>query len=277
MAGSRVRWAPLAMAAAVGAIWILSIPAAVAQQDGAARSGIEAKKEALDGAFEARSEENDDSARVQKGIDQISDQTDELAAQYRTVLKQIDSIDIYNAQLNALIVSQEKELASLQEQLDRVEEVGRSVTPLMLRMINALEATVNLDIPFLLDERSERVAKLRLLMTRAAVTNSEKYRMIMEAYQTENEYGRTIEAYRSSLKRGDREVKVDFLRFGRIALVYQTLDGMESGVWNHNKKAWEPLDASYRTAIREGLRIARKQAAPDLIRLPFPVPPKGNG
>ncbi len=114
------------------------------------------------------------------------------------------------------------------------------------------------------------------MMTRAAVTNAEKYRVIMEAYQTENEYGRTIEAYRSTLQRGDREVMVDFLRFGRIALVYQTLDGMEAGVWNQVKKTWEPLDASYRTAIRQGLRIARKQAAPDLIRLPLPVPPAGE-
>ena len=151
-----------------------------------------------------------------------------------------------------------------------------SVTPLMLRMIDALEATVELDLPFLIDERTERVANLRRLMTRAAVSSAEKYRLIMEAYQTENEYGRTIEAYRSTLKRGDRDVKVDFLRFGRIALVYQTLDGMESGVWNQQKKTWDPLDASYRTAIRQGLRIARKQAAPDLIRLPLPVPEPGS-
>ena len=67
-----------------------------------------------------------------------------------------------------------------------------------------------------------------------------------------------------------------FLRFGRIALVYQTLDGMEAGVWNQTTKNWDPLDASYRTAIRQGLRIARKQAAPDLIRLPLPVPGRGE-
>jgi hypothetical protein len=143
----------------------------------------------------------------------------------------------------------------------------------MLRMIDALDATVALDLPYLIEERTRRIAELRKLMTRAAVTNAEKFRLIMEAYQTENEYGRTIEAYRSTLKRGDRDIKVDFLRFGRIALIYQTLDGREAGVWNQATKTWEPLDASYRTAIRQGLRIARKQAAPDLIRLPLPVPP----
>jgi hypothetical protein len=99
----------------------------------------------------------------------------------------------------------------------------------------------------------------------------------MEAYQIENEYGRTIEAYRSMLERGDREVNVDFLRFGRIALIYQTLDGSEAGVWNQETRSWEPLDASYRTAIRHGLRIARKQAAPDMIRLPLPPAEEEQG
>ena len=138
-------------------------------------------------------------------------------------------------------------------------------------MIDAVESFVELDVPFLLDERQKRVAGLREVMGRADVTNAEKFRQIMEAYQVENEYGRTIEAYRGTLERGDKEITVDFLRFGRIALVYQTLDESEAGVWNQETRTWEPLDSGYRSAIRQGLRIARKQAAPDLIRLPLPA------
>jgi septal ring factor EnvC (AmiA/AmiB activator) len=264
------------LAGAIGASWILPVPTAFAQQGSPADAEMPAKKKALGELFDERSGKNDESAAIQKNIDTLSDQTDELLAKYRTVLTQIDSIRIYNHQLRELMASQEEELASLQDQLDRVEIVGRSVTPLMLRMIDALDATVALDLPYLTKEREQRIADLHKMMTRAAVTNAEKYRVIMEAYQTENEYGRTIEAYRSTIKRGDRDIKVDFLRFGRIALVYQTLDGMEAGVWNQAKKAWDPLDASYRTAIRQGLRIARKQAAPDLIRLPLPVPGRGE-
>jgi len=273
MRWSAVGWSKLALASALVASWSLPGATASAQQGAPAEAEIPAMKKSLDEIFDARSEKNDESAAVQKQIDELSDQTDELLAKYRTALTQIDSIRVYNRQLRELMASQNTELASLQDQLDRVEIVGRSVTPLMLRMIDALQATVALDIPFLLEERTERIEDLRKLMNRAAVTNAEKYRLIMEAYQTENEYGRTIEAYRSTLERGDREIKVDFLRFGRIALVYQTLDGLESGVWNQEKRQWMPLDASYRTPIREGLRIARKQSAPDLVRLPLPVPP----
>jgi hypothetical protein len=214
---------------------------------------------------------------VQKRIDGISDVTDSLVSQYRTALKQIDSIRIYNGQMRELIGSQEAELASIIDQLDRVDLVGRSVTPLMLRMIDAVEKFVELDVPFLIDERTERIVELRKLMSRADVTNAEKYRGIMEAYQIENEYGRTIEAYRSTLDLGDRETTVDFLRFGRIALVYQSLDETETGVWNQQTRSWESLDSSHRSAIRQGLRIARKQAAPDLIRLPLPAAKAAGG
>jgi hypothetical protein len=141
----------------------------------------------------------------------------------------------------------------------------------MLRMIDAIETFVALDLPFLIEERTERIAELRKLMTRADVTDAEKYRQIMEAYQIENEYGRTIESYRGVVELGGRETTVDFLRFGRIALVYQSLDQADSGVWNQETRSWDPLDSSYRSAIRQGLRIARKQAAPDLIRLPLPA------
>jgi hypothetical protein len=276
MRGFTVRWSTLVLAGAIGASWILSATTVLAQQGAPADTDIPAKKKALGEILDARTVKNDDSAAVQKNIDELSDETDELLAKYRTVLTQIDSIRVYNYQLHELMNSQDVELTSLQSQLDRIEVVGRSVTPLMLRMIDALDATVALDLPYLKEERAERIEDLRKLMSRANVTSSEKFRMIMEAYQTENEYGRTIEAYRSTLQRGDREIKVDFLRFGRIALVYQTLDGREAGVWSQAKKTWEPLDASYRTAIREGLRIARKQAAPDLIRLPLPVPGRGE-
>jgi hypothetical protein len=173
----------------------------------------------LDESRAVRREANVEGVDSQKRIESVSDETERLFARYSTALRQIDSLRVYNRQMRELADSQARELDSLDAQLDRVEEVGRSVTPLMLRMIAALEAFVKLDIPFLIDERTERAQGLRDLMKRADVTNAEKYRQIMEAYQIENEFGRTIEAYRSTLERDGKEFTADFLRFGRIALV----------------------------------------------------------
>jgi vacuolar-type H+-ATPase subunit I/STV1 len=228
--------------------------------------------EALERVVDKRADGNEAAEKAQGRVDSLSDETDELLAKYRTALKQIQSVNTYNEQMELLIGSQLEELASLTDQLDRVELVGRSVTPLMLRMVDAIEKFVDLDVPFLIDERRERVEKLRALGSRADVTTPEKFRQIMEAYQIENEYGRTIEAYRATLNIDGRETHVNFLRFGRIALVYQSLDESESGVWNKQTRSWDKLDSSHRSSIRAGLRIARKQTAPDLVTLPLPVP-----
>jgi hypothetical protein len=264
----------------LGVCWLYAGTLAVAQEQQAAPSAEPAEaapREVLGEVVGTRAEGNEQAEQVQRRIEAIADETDSLLAQYRTALKQIDSLTLYNQQMNDLIAAQQQELVSLQDQLDRVESVGRSVTPLMILMIDSLQKFVELDVPFLAEERAKRIAELRKLMVRPDVTTAERFRQIMEAYQIENEYGRTIEAYRATLARDGAEVTVDFLRFGRIALLYQTLDESESGMWNPQTRAWEVLDSSFRSPIRQGLKIARKQTAPDLISLPLPAPTDARG
>ncbi|MCG8588168.1 MAG: DUF3450 domain-containing protein [Proteobacteria bacterium] len=220
---------------------------------------------------QVRSQGNAASAQSQQRIDGLSDQTDKALAEYRSVLKQIEALRRYNSQLEELIQSQKAEMASLRNQIDNVTVVGRQVTPLMQDMLEALDAFVAADVPFLPGERRLRVAGLKELMARSDVTDAEKYRRVMEAYQIENEFGRTIEAYSGELEWDDGTRTVDFLRIGRVALLYRTRDGNEIGAWDQANQVWVQLPGAYRSAVRQGLRIARKQAAPDLIEIPVPA------
>jgi Protein of unknown function (DUF3450) len=216
--------------------------------------------------------ENDQSKASQNRIDEMSDDTDAMAAEYRAALQDTRALEVYDHQLEGLVSSQDSERESLERQMANVTNVGRQVMPLMERMLDTLGAFVEVDLPFLPEERRERIRSLREMMQRADVTIAEKYRRVLEAYQVENEYGRTIEAYRGNLEGEDETRTVDFLRIGRNALLYQTLDGRESGVWNTETKGWTPLSDSYRSSIQAGLRIARKQMAPDLLVVPMPPP-----
>jgi hypothetical protein len=231
----------------------------------------------LDAPIELREEANAAGAESQKRVEAVSGETDSLIAEFRLTNKKIESLNIFNRQLRAVIASQDEELASLQRQIDDVEEVGRAVTPLMLKMIDALDKFVGLDIPFLADQRKTRIDGLRVLMRRSDVADAERYRRILEAYQVENDYGRTIESYAGTVPKGGEEVPVDFLRVGRLGLIYQTRDGVEVGAWDHANKQWIVLDSSYKNAISEGLRVAKKQAAPQLIRVPLPRPEQAQG
>lgn len=222
-------------------------------------------------------EENKELAEKQKQIDSISDQTDDLLAEWRAVQRRNKALRAYNAQLGTLIAAQQSELDDVRDQIDRVAEISRQMTPLMLRMLEGLAQFVELDMPFLLDERRERIAGLRKMMDRADIAESEKFRRLLEAYQIENDFGRTIEAYRGEVKLGEsaQASTVDILRIGRLSLLYASLDGQQGGYYDRDDKMWRPVSAEQLRAIRKGLRMARKQAAPDLVRVPIPAPRPG--
>ncbi len=207
----------------------------------------------------------------QKKIDRLSDKTRGMLDKYRSTTHQIETLDTYNKHLNDLLLSQEKEKTSLTQQLKEIEITQREIVPLILRMLDSLEKFIAYDLPFLPDERHNRLNKLKDMVVRADVTNAEKYRRILEAYQVENNYGNTIEAYRADLTLEGISSSVDFLRLGRVALYFQRFDLSETGYWDREQKQWHILSTDYQNAIRNGLRIARKETAPNLLALPIPA------
>ncbi|MDP6374654.1 MAG: DUF3450 domain-containing protein [Pseudomonadales bacterium] len=208
----------------------------------------------------------------QAKIDALTDETHVLLNEYKTVLKEIEGLRVYNRQLEKQISNQEVEMAQLSDSIDKVTVIERQITPLMLRMIDGLEQFVQLDLPFLIDERIERVDRLREMMDRADVSVSEKFSQVLRAYQIENEYGRTMTPYSDTINVGGKDRKVDILQVGRISLVYQTPDGEETGMWNEKAGQWEPLDDAYKAPVQTGLRMARKQLSMDLLTLPVNGP-----
>lgn len=217
-----------------------------------------------------------ESATSQKKVDRFAEEALDMAADYKITLRVIEQLQIYNNQLEILVESQEKEMASIQKQMDTIDETERGVVPLMNEMIATLDRFVQLDLPFEKEERLEKVNKLRNNMIRADYSNSEKYRAIMERYQAELGYGESMSAYDGSINMGGTETKVNFLRFGRILLTYLTLDGQNAGYYNQDSGNFEPLPSEYIRSIEMGIKIANKQAAYELVKMPVPVAKGAN-
>jgi hypothetical protein len=227
---------------------------------------------AIENSLDKQETMDKSAATTQTKIDSLADQTADDLQAYRIASQRLESLTIYNQQMEKLINSQKNEIVSIQKQTAEIDNIETGALPLMLKMTDTLEQLVAADVPFLIAERKERVANLRVLIDRADVTAGEKYRRILEAYQVEMEYGRTIEAYRADLVVDEKVRSVDFLRIGRIGLYYQTLDGNETGRWNNNRGAWALLDQDYRSSVHKGLAIARKQTPPELLTLPVNAP-----
>ena len=163
-------------------------------------------------AVDAQAATDNASKVSQQKIDSYADSAESALAQYKAALRQVDSLRTYNEQVGKMVDSQSSELASMQRQIAQIDQTSTEVVPLMLKMIDSLEQFVALDLPFQKVEREDRVAALTDLMNRADVTISEKYRKILEAYQIEEGFSRTIESYKASLAKDGGEKTYEFLR-----------------------------------------------------------------
>ncbi|NTS75269.1 DUF3450 domain-containing protein [Catenovulum sp. SM1970] len=203
--------------------------------------------------------------KSQERVDRIYEQSLDLLAEYRTIVDETDNLRVYNDHVQRLVDGQNAHIASLQKQIDGIENTKQGVVPLMYKMIDSLEKFIELDVPLKLEERKARIERIRDLMTNPNVTTSEQFRQVLDAYQIENDYGTLIAAYQ-----GDVDGKtVDIAHVGRTALVAQSLDFKQVWVWDNSARQWVELGDEYIKPIKHAIRMARKQVAPDLIKLPI--------
>ncbi len=235
-------------------------------------SGTVLAADPLRAAIDASAEANREAAESQQRIDTAVGETRSMLEEYRQLIAQTEDLKAYNAQVERLVEKQKAELKSLGQHNGGAGVTPQSLVPMLERMVAALDQLVRLDTPFLKEERAARVRSLKELLDQGEVSLAEKYRRVMEAWQVEAEYGRTIEAYTEPLVQNGATRTVNFLRVGRTALLYASLDGAESGYWDNGEKLFKALPAHFNHEIERGLQIARKEVPPELIKVPLPPP-----
>ena len=200
----------------------------------------------------------------QDRVDQLDDQTRALLERYRAASWQAQQLTVYADQLEAIAARQAEEKSSLSRQIEAMQRTEAELLPLMLRMLDALKRFVALDLPFLPQERQERLDNLERLMSDPEATLADKYRRLLEAYQVEVDYGRGLGAERAEVAGR----VVDQLRVGRLALYALTLEGDQAWRWDADSAEWLSVDSGLARTIRQGLRMARDTAPAGLLKLP---------
>ena len=207
------------------------------------------------------------SEKSQSQVNELSTEKDSLLAEWKVVVKQVEGLKIYNEQKRRQIKAQEERMVTLAEQTRQVVVIQRQIPPLMERMADSLEQFVSLDAPFSLDERVKRINQVRATLSDPKVTASEQVRQVLEAYNIEREYGRTIETYEDAIVIDGEEKVVNILRIGRLALMYQLKDQSQAGIWDSEQNDWVEV-SGYRLPVRDGIRMANKTAPLDLLAVP---------
>lgn len=190
-------------------------------------------------------------------------------AEYETLLRDIRGLEAYNALLQRQIQTQQQDVVDLQDAIVRVPELERQLPPLLINMVDGLDDFVELDMPFLQQERAERIANLKLLIENPDASDTQKLRRILEAWSIEVEYGSAFITETGAVNIDGADRPVDFVIMGRVGLLFQTSDDDAiTGTWDHENSQWVILGSEHRNPVRQAIRMARSQIAPDLLLLP---------
>lgn len=215
----------------------------------------------------------DEGARSQQRVEELDDQASELLNDYRAAQKQRDLLRRFNASRAREVENQQIEIEGLEQDVENIQGLQRATLPLLEEMVATLTKFVEADAPFLPEERSDRIARLQAVMSDTTQTAASRYNLIMEAYKIENEYGRTLDSYEGVVEgENGEELKVEFLRIGRLALIYKTADNSVLRIYDREIGDFVDLDRKFLPEVVTGIRIANEQLPPDLMVVPVPAP-----
>lgn len=222
----------------------------------------------LDDSLDVVSSTNRAAEQSQQAIDTLALETQRLLEEYRTLRESVEYQEAYTRELAQVDAAQQARIASLNRQIGQARITRQRILPLMRSMADSLESFVVLDLPFHQEQRLAAVLQLKQRLDQPDLSMAARLRLLLEAYRLEQDYGVTIEAWRGPLAE-EEGLSVEFLRIGRIALYYQTLDGERSGAWDRQAGDWVALDAGHNRGLSRALRVARNQSAPQLLELPL--------
>jgi hypothetical protein len=206
-------------------------------------------------------------ANRQSYIDNIDSEIITLIGDIQFLSQQLDLTNIYNRQMQELINSQNNEITSINEQMVELDNTNRGILPKLEEMVLTLESIIQNDIPFLLDERFARIQDLKNILLQSNISTSEKFRRVFEAYQIENEYGRTIESYRDEIDVDGIKYNVEIFRLGRVGLYARTSDGRYNAMFSKKQNQWIK-QRGIDNELVIALKIAKKELPPSLLKLP---------
>ncbi|MBN2333447.1 MAG: DUF3450 domain-containing protein [Deltaproteobacteria bacterium] len=182
---------------------------------------------------------------------------------------QADLLRHRQQKLQAYIRERQTRIDELQQSIAEQQNVARELEPFLDATLEQAKSLYQKDLPFLVDEREQRFADLALFLDSYDATPADKLRRVLEMLHIEARYGHHVEAGEGMLPLAGVETTVNIFRLGRIGLYYLSLDGTQAGWYNPSVNQWEPLPGRHLEAVKEALRMAMKQRAIDLVKLPL--------
>ncbi|MGF1694334.1 DUF3450 domain-containing protein [Vibrio lamellibrachiae] len=209
-------------------------------------------------------------ANSQKVIDKSFDSSQQLRAEIEQLEQELANLEVYRDHLESMVNNQNQEALSIESQIDQIQDTRQGVVPLMYQMLDGLTQIVKHDSPIRQQARLERVERLQAMMSQSDVSDAEKYRRILEAYQIEVDYGTKLGVYEAQIAlAGGETFEAEIFYLGRISLIARNRSGSQYWSWNRASNEWESVNSTIFSQLDSAFRIANNQAAPSLLTVPL--------
>ena len=205
---------------------------------------------------------------MQKSEDQWAKEREKLSAQYDALIRKKENQRAIKERLKKEIVFYENRIESLEKQISDVSQISEGIKPFLEEVYERLTYRVEDGLPFLIQERTHRLNRLRGILDDPEVTVSEKFRKLMEAVQIEAEYGGTIEVYPQEISLNGKDIQANIFRLGRLSLFCQSLDQKTCGVYDAGKGEWVILPRKFNREIHTAIEIGSKRRPVEMVNLP---------
>ncbi|KPQ22196.1 MULTISPECIES: DUF3450 domain-containing protein [unclassified Halomonas] len=208
-------------------------------------------------------------AELQQQIDDSDDETRAALEELRERERETRQLESQNASLTGQLAEEAERQVRLASALDTLADTRAALPDIEQNMQTQLTQWIERDLPFL---KEQRLARVETLKNDEGAEPAERIEGMLDIWRTELDYGREMDTWRGRLQLDDdQQLEVDFLRIGRIGFYYLTPDGRQGGVWNAQDDEWQPLSSRQVQQVRNGLRMAEDQRAPDLLTLPLSI------
>ncbi|WP_035274266.1 DUF3450 domain-containing protein [Desulfogranum japonicum] len=192
-----------------------------------------------------------------------------LQATFETLEAEVQELRLQQNQLETSIQDTQQRIVGKTSQIADIDEITAQIEPFLDELFISLKKAIDQGLPFLQEEREQRLYRITSLGSDPSVSISERYRRLAEALLVEAEYGFTTEVYQQKILLEGSETLVDIFRLGRLNLFYLTLDGTQCGSFNPAEKQWHPLSVTNLPAIQSVIAMGRKQHPIELVNLPI--------
>lgn len=162
-----------------------------------------------------------------------------------------------------------QEVSVLTRNIAAAKELTEKLTPVVNSEFKSIDKVVENGLPFLSQERQERLGKLKEWMGAPSSMQPAKLERLLEFLTIEAEYGHTCEVYQQTIALDGKETTVDILKIGRMALFYLTLDQENCGTYDPMANTFTPLSGHMVSKVKKATALARREQSAELVSLPI--------